>query len=1149
MKNQDIYLKNPIERKLVNEGVANVNDDVTQEAMAVLRYELETFVCDGQYEKGIKDILDTYLANLASSSAKQQPGVWVSGFYGSGKSHLVKMLRALWLDTQFADGATARGIANLPEGIRTSLKELTVQGKRYNGLHAASGTLGSGASGSVRLALLRILFKSVGLPESYPLARFVQWLKHDGIFDAVKNHVEQHGNNWLEELDNYLVADSLHEALLATKPTLFSSIKSCSDTLREMFPNKSDVSNEEMLKAIKDAFGKEGKLPLTLLVLDEVQQFIGEDSDRSIAVQEMIESVTKNLGVKILMICTGQTAVTGTPNLARLQGRFPVRIELSDSDVDAVIRQVILAKKPEVKQAIEEVMTRNVGEISRQLQGSSIAHRQNDIATFTQDYPILPVRRRFWENALRVLDQTGTDSQLRNQLSMVHKVIQNNADKPLGHVVGADYLYFDSAEKLLQSRVLPRKVYEKSLSWYQSKNPDDLLLARACGLVFLVNRLVQSNKEVAIKCTVDTLADLLVEDLSEGSTQLRSKLPALLDKCELVMKVDDEYRIQTEESTAWNDEFRSQQHKLSNELHRIEAERSDRIRKKVGDVVKRISLNQGVSKVPRSVDVSFDASLPADASQRVYAWIRNGWDTDENSVKADARSAGNTSPTIFVFLPKRSPDEVRRSIIDFKAAQATIEIKGQPTTGGESEDAYRSIETIRQLAEARLNDYLQDSFTGVCVIQGGGTVIPGVELQDMILDAALSSLDRLYPKFRMADHDGWSKVYERACNGAPDSLQAVGENGEAAQNPVCKEVLNFIANGKSGTDIRNTFEAAPFGWSRDAVDGALMALFLAGTIRAISETGKPVEIKDLERKSIGKTKFQVESIQIKAPQLIKIRKLYQTMEMPCPSGQEAMFAGDFMSRMLDLATRSGGDAPCPPIPNLDRLLDARQMSGNQQLLQIYNESDVFLQWIEDWRKLASKIQERLPDWDLLQRLLQLAKTIDDSDVLATQVRHIETNRLLLDDPNPMQPLIASLTQLLREQINQVQGLWTKAWEEGETQLKNDDNWNQLSPEQKNDLRVPQGLVQSALPTFDVSNVDGILKTLENTSLANLQDRIAALPSRFQKILLEAARLLEPKVQSVTLPKRTLKTEADVEAWLQDAKKTLLANLKNGPVMP
>ncbi|OQA13362.1 MAG: hypothetical protein BWY64_03661 [bacterium ADurb.Bin363] len=103
MINRDIFQKDPSTRKLVNEGVANVNDENTSQALDVLRYELETFVCDGQYEKGLAHILEIYLKNIEQA---QQSAVWISGFYGSGKSHLVKMLRALWVDTVFADGAT-----------------------------------------------------------------------------------------------------------------------------------------------------------------------------------------------------------------------------------------------------------------------------------------------------------------------------------------------------------------------------------------------------------------------------------------------------------------------------------------------------------------------------------------------------------------------------------------------------------------------------------------------------------------------------------------------------------------------------------------------------------------------------------------------------------------------------------------------------------------------------------------------------------------------------------------------------------------------------------------------------------------------------------------------------------------------------------
>lgn len=423
MNNREIYRKDPATLKLVNEGVASVNDEKTSQALAVLRYELETFVCDGQYKKGMAHILETYLKNIDQA---QQPAVWVSGFYGSGKSHLVKMLRALWDNTVFEDGATARGIANLPQNIRDSLKELTTQAKRHGGLHAASGTLGAGASGSVRLALLRIIFKSVGLPEQYPFARFVMWLKSEGIYDAVRSHVEQNGFNWDEELDNFYVAEGLHEALVKTKPNLFSSPAACVETLNNLYPYVKDISSDDMIKAIRQALTRDSKFPLTLIVLDEVQQYIGEDSQRSDDVREVVEGCCKNIGGKLQFIGTGQTAVTGTANLKKLEGRFTIRVELSDADVEAVIRQVILAKKPEAKAPIEQIMQINLGEIARHLAGTTIGHRQDDIPFFPQDYPILPVRRRFWENTLRVLDQTGTDSQLRNQLSMTHKVIQTN---------------------------------------------------------------------------------------------------------------------------------------------------------------------------------------------------------------------------------------------------------------------------------------------------------------------------------------------------------------------------------------------------------------------------------------------------------------------------------------------------------------------------------------------------------------------------------------------------------------------------------------------------------------------------------------------------------------------------------------------------
>lgn len=1143
MNNRDVYQKDPATRKLVNEGVASVNDEKTSQALAVLRYELETFVCDGQYEKGMSHILETYLKNINQA---QQPAVWVSGFYGSGKSHLVKMLRALWVDTVFEDGATARGIANLPQGITDHFKELSTQAKRYGGLHAASGTLGAGASGSVRLAFLRILFKSAGLPEQYPVARFVMWLKDEGIYDQVRSHVERTGFDWDEELDNFYVAEGLHDALVQAKPKLFSSPTSCVETLNNLYPYVQDVSSDDMLKVIRQALTKDGKFPLTLVVLDEVQQYIGEDSQRSIDVQEVVEACSKNIGGKLLFIGTGQTAVTGTSNLKKLEGRFTIRVELSDADVDAVIRQVILAKKPEAKTHIEQIMQTNLGEISRHLAGTTIAHRQEDIPCFPQDYPILPVRRRFWENTLRVLDQTGTDSQLRNQLSMVHKAIQTNLNEPLGHVVPADYLYFDSADKLLQSRILPRKVHEKTMSWNKGSD-DERLMARACGLVFLVNKLAGSNHEIGIRATIDTLADLLVENLSLGSGALRSKLPSLLDKCELLMKVGDEYRIQTEESAAWSDDFLSQRSTLGSESHRIEAERDDRIRKRFGEMVRKLSLTQGSSKVTRDIYPVFDAQLPTDADQRICLWVRDGWSIDENSVRADSRQAGNQSPTVFVFIPKRSADDLRHHLIDYKAASATLDKRGVPNTP-EGTEARAAMETTKQTAEGRIHELLEEAFSGARVFQGGGNEILGNDLQETVLEASGNAMQRLYPQFHIADHVGWSKVYEKAKAGAPDALKAVGDEGEPAKNPVCRAILGFIAGGKKGADIRTHFESSPFGWSRDAVDGGLQVLLVAGLIRAQDEHGQTLDPKELERKTIGKVMFKVESAIVTTTQRIQIRKLLHKVGLSAKQGEELAYIPELLSKMMELADQAGGEAPKPARPDTASLDEIRLLAGNEQLLVLYNRQDELGDRIDSWTDLARHIAKRWPNWTVLKRLMAHASGLQDAEVILAQAKTIEQQRQLLEEPDPVGPLIAGLTQLLRDELNRLDGEYASRHAEGLKRLAADSNWQQLEPEQHDQLMSAQFLHDSARPEVEVQSTDDVLTTLDNCTLSMFADRVAAMPARFENVASAVAEFCEPKAQFIQVPRRTLKTVDEIDAWVVEVKEQLKTALQNGPIV-
>lgn len=1142
MKNRDIYLKDPSVQKLVNEGVANVNDDKSKEALAVLRYELETFVCDGQYEKGLAHILETYLKNIDQA---QQPAVWISGFYGSGKSHLVKMLRALWEDTVFEDGATARGIAGLPQHINDLLKELSVSGKRHGGLHAASGTLSAGAGDSVRLALLGIIFKSVGLPERYQNAQFVMWLRRENIYDAVKQHVIDNGADWEEEIDNLYVAETLHDALVSVKPQLFPSRAVCAETLNNLYPMVRDITSDEMIKAIRQALTNGKKFPLTAVILDEVQLYIGEDSNLSAHVQEVVESCCKHIGGKLLFIGTGQTAVTGIPILKRLEGRFTIRIELSDADVDAVVRKVILAKTPDAIEPVDKALQANIGEISRHLSDTAIGHRQEDVQVFSQDYPVLPVRRRFWEHTLRALDPTGADSQLRNQLSMIHKAVRTNLDEPLGHVIRGDYIYFDTADRLLQARALPRKVHEKTMRWITGSVTEQLT-ARACGAVYLINRLSAGADEIGIRATVDTVADLLIEDLPKGGAGLRNTLPNLMDKCELLMKVGDEYRIQTEESAAWNDDFLSLRQQLANEMHRLDAEREDRIRRKFGEIVKNLTPVQGNARVMREFYPVFNAQLPADADQKIHVWVRDGWNTDENSLLIDARQAGSDSPAIFVFVPKRSADSLRRYLTDFKAARATLDQRGTPGTP-EGEEARAAMETTLKTAERRLGELLDDCFSGARVFQGGGQEIIGAQLRDAVSTALENALLRLYPQFQAADHEGWDRAYARAKKGAPDALKAVGFEGEPATHPVCKAILGRIAGGKKGAEIRGRFESPPFGWPRDAVDGALQALLVAGRIRVEDEKGHAVPPLDLERKALGKCRFKLESANVTTVHRIQTRKLIQKLGFNVKQGEEASVLPPFIEKMKELAAAAGGPAPQPEPPKTGFLEDIRLTAGNEQILAVYNQRTELNECIDQWRRTGDRIRERLPGWEKLRKLLKHAEQLKDIEVYQSRAGDIERKRLLLADPDPVAPIIEGLAQNLREILNGVNKKYAADHETGMERLRKDPNWAELDPDQRRELMTEQHLTENDRIEIDVGTTDAMLAALEKTPLSSLYDRLAAMSGRFDEVLRKSAELLEPEAQYIKVPSRLMKTEADIDQWIEEINKKLKHALPNGPI--
>ena len=302
-----------------NLGVAKVGQPRSDEEWAVLRYELTAFVAEGEYATGLERIMRGYLANLDKPS---QPAVWVSGFYGSGKSHLVRVLDSLWTDRVLPDQARASGLVQLPEEIRAHFRELETRSRQFGGRFSAAGVLSAGGT-SVALSLLSIVFAAAGLPEDYAQARLVLWLREEGIYDAVADHLAKSGRTLDSVLPHLYVSDHLASAILAAKPEFAATPADVRQLIKAQFPSVSSIDERTFLDILEEtlrAVTPGGDIPLTLVVLDELQQFIGDDTDRAHEVQQIVESCCSRLRSRVLFVGTGQMALGATadaPEAAR----------------------------------------------------------------------------------------------------------------------------------------------------------------------------------------------------------------------------------------------------------------------------------------------------------------------------------------------------------------------------------------------------------------------------------------------------------------------------------------------------------------------------------------------------------------------------------------------------------------------------------------------------------------------------------------------------------------------------------------------------------------------------------------------------------------------------------------------------------------
>ncbi|MEY5049169.1 MAG: hypothetical protein RLZZ175_2528 [Bacteroidota bacterium] len=1136
MKNKELFTLNPEQVNLRNEGVAKISTINEKEDLSIVEYELKTFVCEGEYHEGLRKILEYYLQNYNSSV---QPTFWVSGFYGSGKSHLVKMASYLWNDFEFPNGKTARSIKPLPQDIKDLFVEIDRK-QKIQGKLSIAGTLRDFPSKDIRYSFLQIFLNSLGLPLQYHHFKFVHWLHKENIYDGVKAILETNRKNLKNEIENIFVSTSLANAVLQLKPELAESEGKLLDLFTSQFSKTETIGREDFIKTIREeilplTFGN--KIPCTIIILDEVQQFIGTDANLAFDVQLLAEDLSSRFDGKFFLIGTGQNALSDTPNLQRLMARFRVPIQLTNTDIQTVIRKTILDKKPTAITPLNTKLNASSGEISRNLEGTVFGYLTDDKNTLVADYPLLPSTRKLWYKVLQVVDVAGTSGQLRNQLRLIDDSLKTIAEKEVGAIVPADFIFTQTRADLIQSGLLMNDT-SNLIQGKKAKGGDEEIEGRILSAVFLLDQISTNISDTGIKSNDNTIADLLIDNLNVNSDAFRTKVKGLIKKLvdeKVLMPINDEYKLQTKIGAEWEQEFTKQYIKLNNSGEdQILSLRREKIVAHFKDKTKGISVTHGTSKIVRDFEL-WDKDTEPNTDHKLNLWIRDGWFENETTVENEIRAAGNNAPLAYAFVKKFRDPEIRTEIIKFLAAGLAINAMGLPSTP-EGEQAKKSMETRQSQAKTAVQDLIEKICNETIILLAGGNKVQTGTLKENIQEALNSIADRQFPEFKSkADFLNWGQALTKALAGNPDALNTVNYTGDIDKHPVASEILRFMGNSsKTGKDIRNQFMKAPYGWSQDAIDTLLVVL---KNMQHISTTETNLNVARISQAS-----FKREIIVLSAKDKISIKKLFQDAGITCPTNHEIFpYSNDYLNKLKILATKVSGDAPRPEPINIDFIKEIENKEGNERLLDILQQKDDLYNKFTDWSAKAKLVEAREPQWNLLVELNNHAPDEVDMEQLKIETAAIKINRLLLQEPDLIQPILNAISDKLLTILNKRKEQYNILYDLRFADLQANEYFKKLTPEQKHSILAKhQLLVKPEIKSLDAY---ALLNQLQKASLYTWDTKKAALPGQFQSALEDAILLSAPQAKTFSLPRKTISNQAEIDSYVAELKTELETLLK------
>lgn len=561
MKIKDMFEK-PIDRSI--QGVIKVGQDDE----AHIKEELEEYVVTNELQRHFRDFFASYKKGI--NGRTDEMGVWISGFFGSGKSHFLKILSYL-LEDREVGGKRAIQYFLDEDKIKDPMVvadmklacSVPTDAILFN-IDSKSESSGQKGKDAILNVFLKVFNEKLGYSTDPHVADLERMLDEEGLYeDFQAKYLEITGDDWKASRHKFnFYKDRVVEALVALEVMSLETAKDWRDSTTRPY----EISIERFAHMVNEYLKKKGDDHHIVFLVDEMGQYIGDNSDLMLNLQTITEDLGKICQGRAWIVVTSQQDIDAITEVMRhdfskIQGRFDTRLNLTSANVDEVIKMRILKKNQVANQTLgvlydnKETVIRNLIVFNDTVEKKLYADKRD----FCEVYPFIPYQFNLMASVLTSIRQHGASGKHlsegeRSMLALFKESAMRIMYEEDGVIIPF-HVFYDPLNKFLDhshSVVISRALENDYINPDREEDNFNVNVLKTLFLIKYINE---------IEANLDNITTLMISNIDDDRRVLKERVEKALDilvSQMLVQKSGDIYIFLTDEEQEINRQIEDQ---------------------------------------------------------------------------------------------------------------------------------------------------------------------------------------------------------------------------------------------------------------------------------------------------------------------------------------------------------------------------------------------------------------------------------------------------------------------------------------------------------------------------------------------------------------------------------------------------------------